>query len=173
MGRVSGELALKLNLGSGKKRIDGYTNIDINPDTNPDIVADICQLPLDSGVCDEVMAIHTLEHLWLQDVLPALKEWFRVLRPGGRLVLELPCLEKILKNFMRTPPMAQLTLWGVHGDPGTHLKREVWQLHKWTWSLGDLAMALDKAGFDDIKEEQCRYHMPQRDMRLEAVKPDG
>ena len=55
---------LKLNLGSGSNKIDGFINIDLNPDNKPDLVANILEpLPYNDGSIDEIVLFHTIEHI--------------------------------------------------------------------------------------------------------------
>lgn len=54
----------------------------------PDVVADVRELPFEDCSQDIVVTLHTLEHF--ADSEPLLKEWFRVLRVGGRLVVVVP-----------------------------------------------------------------------------------
>ncbi|MBI1974865.1 MAG: class I SAM-dependent methyltransferase, partial [Parcubacteria group bacterium] len=53
----------KLNLGSGAFRKDGYLNVDINPQCNPDIVHDLDFLPypFKDDAFDLVETNHCLE----------------------------------------------------------------------------------------------------------------
>ena len=61
--------------------------------------ADALRLNFESRSFDRVIAAHLLEHLvWPQKVL---REWFRVLRPGGVLSLVLPCDPGLLWRFGR------------------------------------------------------------------------
>lgn len=53
-----------------------------------DIVADATSLPLPNAAFDYLFSSHVLEHC--PDTLAVLKEWLRILRPGGRIVLRLP-----------------------------------------------------------------------------------
>lgn len=56
---------------------------------HPDVVAEAYDLSLFAdGSMDSVFSSHTLEHL--EDPLRALKEWWRVIKKGGYLVLYLP-----------------------------------------------------------------------------------
>lgn len=52
---------------------------------------DAAQLPFDSGSLDFVYSSHLLEDY--TDWLPLLREWVRVLRPGGNLIILLPDAE--------------------------------------------------------------------------------
>ena len=58
------------------------------PIVEPEIVAPAHALPVPSGSQDFVLASHLIEHL--PDPLAGLKEWHRVLRPGGLLFLAVP-----------------------------------------------------------------------------------
>lgn len=64
--------------------------IDHNPAARPDVVCDLDHFPwpLASGIFDEVRAIHVIEHV--ADVVRTVEEMVRVLKPGGRLIIETP-----------------------------------------------------------------------------------
>jgi SAM-dependent methyltransferase len=83
-------LGLRLNLGSGQRRLPGFFNLDCVPLCQPDILADLnaplTELP-DNSV-EEVYARHTLEHV--DRFLDLLGEIHRVTRPGGRIEIVVP-----------------------------------------------------------------------------------
>jgi predicted SAM-dependent methyltransferase len=86
-------LPRRLNLGCGWDKRDGYLNVDLHGFHDPDLVADVRDLAmLADATFDEVVAQDVLEHLARTDGLPALREWARLLVPGGRLVLRVPDL---------------------------------------------------------------------------------
>lgn len=75
---------IKLNLGSGNKKLDEYINIDIDPECEPDFVLDINNgLPYDDNSIDEVRAHDFLEHIPLGKTIFVINEIWRVLKPGG------------------------------------------------------------------------------------------
>lgn len=156
---------MKLNLGSGRKRPEGYVNIDLH---GADINCDIRQLPFNDLEADEILAVHVCEHFYLHEIGSVLEEWKRVLKPGGKLIVELPCLDKVLALFMNGST-ANMTMWALYGDPATHKDGEP-ALHKWCYSRQHFRKILELAGFAEITEETPHYHQPTRDMRWVATK---
>lgn len=165
-----GDGIIKLNLGCGKKKWGGYVNVDLPGNWSghkPDVESDLRKLPFPDDYADEAYAIHVLEHFHLWEVPEILKEWKRVLKPKGRLVIEVPCLEKILYWFTQKPLIPRMTWWGLYGDPGY---KNPDMVHKWCYAKDMLVFHLDLAGFEDIQILEPEYHLKQRDMRAEAWK---
>ena len=59
--------------------------------------ADICNLPFKDNVYDVILCNHVLEHI--PDDTKAMKELFRVLKPGGMAILQIPQDLKRLVTF--------------------------------------------------------------------------
>ncbi len=69
-------------------------NVDLDPARRPDVVADVCDLRCFEDECfDAVFLMEVLEHVSTPDL--AISEIYRVLAPGGRLVLSTPFLFEI------------------------------------------------------------------------------
>jgi predicted SAM-dependent methyltransferase len=159
---------VRLNIGCGGKRIPGYIGVDIDP--KADIVSDIKTLPFDTGSVDEAMSIHALEHLHILDAHKTLVEWCRVLKPGGKLAVEVPCLDKIIHLFLSGAD-AQMTVVGLYGDIEKSYTNE-YMMHKWCYSQAHLCSLFKAAGFEDVKVEEPLFHYKKRDMRVTGVKPN-
>jgi SAM-dependent methyltransferase len=92
----------RLNWGSGAQPAPGWINSDVNDDPGVDLPCDIRDgLPLESVSVDYAVSVHALQELPLDDVVPALYELRRVLRPGGALRLILPDLDKGIEAYRR------------------------------------------------------------------------
>ncbi|MCC8431695.1 methyltransferase domain-containing protein [Reyranella aquatilis] len=82
---------LKLHLGCGPKHIPGFYHVDALEYPNVDRVALIDRLDfLSDETVDLIYASHVLEHFGRHEVDNVLREWHRVLRPGGVLRLAVP-----------------------------------------------------------------------------------
>ncbi|TQD37771.1 class I SAM-dependent methyltransferase [Haloflavibacter putidus] len=68
------------------KNLD-YTTTDLNSPL-ADVKADICNLPFESNNFDVIFCNHVLEHI--SDDTKAMREIFRVLKPGGMAILQIP-----------------------------------------------------------------------------------
>lgn len=162
--------SLKLNLGCGHKILPGYVNVDFQNNwakRKPDVECDIRKLPYEDGVADEVLAVHVIEHFYLWEVPDILKEWHRVLKPGGKLILECPCLNKVLFFLSQKELVMSHTLFALYGDPQYG---DPAMVHKWCYSREHLSDWVKAAGFKDVAVEQAQFHKPERDMRVVGVK---
>ena len=80
---------LKLNLGSGKRPMEGYVNIDISADCDVKLDLEEAKFPFADGSCDVIHASHVLEHI--QNLIPLMNECQRVLKPNGKMIVSVPC----------------------------------------------------------------------------------
>jgi SAM-dependent methyltransferase len=92
----------KLNLGCGSKKLDGFVNIDINKDVNPDKVVDLekGKLPFKDDSVDHVVANFVLEYIG-EGFLPLLKEIYRVCESGA--IVEILATHPRHDDFLNDP----------------------------------------------------------------------
>ena len=103
---------MELLIGSGhsKKKLahpigcdswDELVTLDINADTNPDVVHDlnVTPLPFDDNTFDEIHAYQVLEHIGRQgDYVSFFKEfseYWRILKPWGKLTATVPSHDSV------------------------------------------------------------------------------
>ena len=89
-----------LNIGSGGKcPEEGWYGIDLFTDC--DIKTPMWDLNMfENESVEEIYSSHSLEHISKHQVMPTLKEWFRVLQHGGKLHLLVPDLEWCCKHWI-------------------------------------------------------------------------
>src|SRR4051812_3390274 len=91
---------MKLHLGCGPNIKEGYVNIDAFVDDPRVVKADITRLPYPDESADEILSEHVFEHVGFADEGPLFRECYRVLRPGGELIVETPDLEWLCRAFI-------------------------------------------------------------------------
>lgn len=72
----------KLNIGCGKKLLEGYVNLDV-VDYGGNLIHDLNSFPypFDANTFDEILASHILEHL--NNFNQVINELYRISKPGG------------------------------------------------------------------------------------------
>jgi predicted SAM-dependent methyltransferase len=89
-----------LHLGAAGKPIPGALNCDLY-DPAADRQWDATNLPqVPDDSVDIVEHHHLIEHLSVEDLNRALKEWVRVLKPNGLLIVSAPDLEVVLERWL-------------------------------------------------------------------------
>ena len=84
---------LKLNLGCGYRKLEGFINVDHDKRCNPDVCTDLEQeLPFKENTVSEIVMCHSLEHLGqnIKTYLNIWKELYRVLVPNGKVFIWVP-----------------------------------------------------------------------------------
>ena len=92
----------RLNWGCGPRVAPGWINSDRRRRQGIELSCDILHgLPLESDGLDYIVSIHALQDVAYADVLAALRELRRVLKPGGVLRLGLPDLDKAIRAYLQ------------------------------------------------------------------------
>ncbi len=141
---------LRLHVGAGRERLEGWVNIDLQDLPGVDVVADVTHgLPFSNA--DAVFAEHFLEHLPLASAVDFFRESHRVLAPGAWMRLSTPNLDWVWQTHYKldveadNKRLAALALnRAFHG----------WE-HQFLWNREMLEEALLACGFTDVR--WCRY----------------
>lgn len=81
----------KLEIGPGSSRIKGFETVNVAWGWNTDYVADASKtLPFSSDSFSLIYASHVLEHMPWYRVSQIMREWYRILMPGGTLEIWVP-----------------------------------------------------------------------------------
>lgn len=122
---------------SGLPAVD-YVSVDLDS-PRAAVHADITDLPFDDASFDLVLCSHVLEHV--PDDRSAIGELFRVLRPGGVALIQVPPdpVERTFEDPAVTDPAARERLFGQYD----HVRR----------CGPDYALRIEAAGFGVVRED--------------------
>lgn len=85
------------------------TTLDVEASLSPDLLADVCEIPVDDGAFDVALCCQVLEHLPFERFVPALRELRRVTTRG--LVLSVPDQDRYLALRATLPKLGQVNWW--------------------------------------------------------------
>jgi ubiquinone/menaquinone biosynthesis C-methylase UbiE len=82
---------MKINIGSGNSKIDGFVTVDYDNSLNPDYCLNVEKdnLPFDDNSVDVIVAHHILEHLG-EGYFHCLQEIYRVCKHGATIDIRVP-----------------------------------------------------------------------------------
>lgn len=134
--------------------------LDIDPANEPDIVGSMMAMPAvaDASV-DAVYSAHNIEHVYAHEVPVVLKEFHRVLKSGGCVVITCPDLQavcalvaenKLTEAAYHSPagPISPLDI--LYGHSAALAAGHYFMAHKCGFTLKTLTEALQAAGFQSV-----------------------
>jgi predicted SAM-dependent methyltransferase len=118
-----------------------------------DVVGPVERLPFDDGSASLVYASHVLEHFDRLSYREVLKEWFRVLAPGGVLRLAVPDFAACASIYYE-----QGLKDGLTGLVGLIVggQRDEYDFHKMIFDEPFLTKALLETGFSEVRRWDWR-----------------
>lgn len=171
---------VKLHLGCGGMRWRDFVNVDLYdydenvPDGSrsgcvADVFADVRNLGLPDDTVDEIFTSHTVEHFYRWECLDMIEDWFRILKPGGKLIVEMPdlirCILWMISPEKRKRRNGRSQLYGNQTD------RLEYETHKYVWSGKEFVRELKNIGFSKVTISHKTWtHFNGRDMHVEATK---
>jgi len=166
-----------LNVGSGQRPYVStsairWTNMDINPKWEPDVVGDWADLHMyDDSMFDIVVGEQTVEHAGCGDAVPFFREAHRVLKPHGVLVITMPDLRALAQRWLTGQLDDFLYSVNLYGAWMGHDADR----HKWNTSYGGWVKFLtDAAVWQKVVRGGSSINVPVAAdwwiMRIEAIK---
>lgn len=138
---------MKLHLGCGKRRLEGFTHVDVEAFPHIDFVSGIDDLSqFNDDSVEEIYCSHALEYFDRQAVGSVLKEWHRVMRVGARLYVTVPDFDALIRVYGITSRLPSVIgpLFGRWENSDDTL------YHKTVWNYLDLKNELESSGFGTV-----------------------
>ena len=135
--------------------------LDIDPDCKPDIVNSITAMcDVDDCSFDVVYSCHNLEHLGYYEVRTALAEFYRVLKPGGVVIIIVPDMKSVCaviatgnlegKIYETGEGMMISPIDCIYGHRSRIAAGYIWQLHRTGFTADTLPGKLSAVGFVEV-----------------------
>lgn len=137
--------SIKLDVGCGDKPREGHIGIDrkLGGEMLPRMTLGDGRTFEDNSV-DEIYCSHALEHLGHWESRDMIREWHRVLKPGGRLRVAVPDMQKIFFAYTNGVPVnVGGYCWGGQTDADDY--------HRTGFDEGLLTANLEHFGFENCK----------------------
>lgn len=146
----------RLHWGCGNITPRGWINSDIAAGPGIDVSCNTLDgLPLDDGI-DLISSQHALPDLKIYDQVAALRELYRVLKPGGLLRLCLPDLDLAIAAY-QSDQRDYFGVWDWDTISGNFITHILWHNYSRTPFTYEFAEELlRKAGFRDVHRVSYR-----------------
>jgi hypothetical protein len=154
VGLIAEGCPLRLHLGCGETRLEGYVNVDIPRTeaslmtTTADLFGDIPTLRFPAATVEEVRTHHVFEHFGRVEAMALLVHWHEWLRVGGKIVIETPDLVGSARTLASDQPLSLKMAAARHlaGD-----QAEGWAYHVDHWFEERFCHTLSNLGFGGIE----------------------
>lgn len=170
----------RLHLCCGDIYLQGYTNIDIKgiiwkgkPEENPNLttiydyykdrkIGERREILVDKNMnlttkweiidnsIDEILIICAIEHFTLQEAQFIINECKRVLKSGGKLIIDFPDVAKTVRNYIKIDPEYCMRLLYCS-------YKDIYSIHKWGYTFNYFLELLGD-GWDKIKRKNVIKH---------------
>lgn len=102
---------VKVDLGCGQRRQDGFIGVDKVPGEKVDIVHDLESYPwpFEDNSVDEVNCSHYIEHV--VDIVAFMDEMWRIMKPGAKAMIQAPYYSSVrsMQDPYHVRPISEMT----------------------------------------------------------------
>ena len=145
---------MKLHLGCGNRKINGFVNIDIQESPAVDLIANIMELPYKENSIDTIYSCCMLEHFGRNNNLrffintcwkDVLNYWYKLLKPGGEVYISVPDFEAVCKEYLNNGDILKILGITIGGQKNEE------DLHGMIYDYKLLSEELYKQGFSSVE----------------------
>lgn len=150
---------LVVDLGGKGHYSNGTITVNIDPKLNSDIVCDITATAkklenfFQPDSVHMFTCIHTLEHLDPREALNSMAYWRGMLEPGGRLLVIVPDVAQIMKDW-HLEKITSDTAISILYNASVYKNTPPWAGHQWGWTKHTLRRDMTRCGYVTITPER-------------------
>lgn len=142
---------MRLHLGCGKRYLPGWVHVDLTPAPHIDFLTSISELSMFANQSvNEIYCSHALEYFDHTQAADVLREWKRVLIPGGKIFLAVPNFQALVQIYETTRDLNSI-LGPLFGRMTSALPAQT-IYHRTTFDQASLTALLEEQGFVDVVE---------------------
>ncbi len=173
---------MRLNLGCGDNLIAGYVNID-KYDKAAEVQADMADVAYPDKSVEEIAIYQALEHTPYNSLDSILRNCHRMLKPGGKLIIEVPDIEYAAQEIL-TDGLSDKWIHHIWGEYHRPWDKERYpdatfhagSIHYQGFTYQRLEDALFNAGFHEVRrremEEKHKDYKFEENLSVEAIKDE-
>ena len=167
---------MKLNLGCGTRKLEGWVNVDSVASFQPDLLHDISlPFPYNDESVDEILAESLLEHFDKYLRFIVFYEWVRILKTGGIITIVVPDFHKILRRYFKFD--FNTFLDNIFGEVMFESEKYIGHFgaHKWGYSEKALKEFIHRFGLEVVKIDKKNLYITlvaRKDRRIDQVTID-
>jgi len=155
-----------VEIGGGNNPLyPGYTQVDLLDIPRIKYKNDARLLPFATSSLSNICACYVLQCLTQPEAEVAIKEWFRCLKPGGKLEIHVPNIDKAFRSFIADHDSDVLK--EIYGEQDTELNH-----YNWGWDFTTLEQLLSRANFVRLGYINPPEHRPDS-LSVKVFKPGG
>jgi ubiquinone/menaquinone biosynthesis C-methylase UbiE len=148
---------VKLHLGCWSRNIPGWVHVDLCDLPHIDHKTSIDKLPMIAdGAAELIYSSHSFEYFDRDQAKDVLREWCRVLQPGGTLRLSVPDFDALLSVYQKSgrlrtiigPIFGRMEIQTPDGPTTLY--------HRTVYNLADITELLQENGFGEVRRYDWR-----------------
>jgi predicted SAM-dependent methyltransferase len=143
---ITERIKMKLHLGCGKRYIPGFIHMDVQKFDHIDYQTEVDNLDMvEDNSCSLVYTCHVLEHFKPEKIPAVLREWYRVIRPGGICRISVPDFAAICRVYMVNQELSEVI------GPIFGRQDYLYNIHRTIFDYETLGKYLIEAGFKTVR----------------------
>tara|TARA_B100000508_G_scaffold24443_2_gene17622 strand:- start:16309 stop:16902 length:594 start_codon:yes stop_codon:yes gene_type:complete len=150
--------------GGSRPLFHDYLNVDVSEAPEVDLVTNLLDpIPLEDNTAHKIVSVATLEHFNVNDVRKILRDFNRLLKPGGEVEIGVPSIDKIFVQY-KERGCDDVVLRYLHGG-----LKDQYDVHLFVVDSDRFIGELLLAGFKEAKEVEYDFPRHSGDFMMKVV----